>query len=76
MYALIRKFFWVHRLPLSTLLLLVVNLAIVGKLFGVEYSAYNNSIEGTFIAIPRIMAKYPMQWSSSLLSRSDPVVFD
>src|ERR1035438_6848612 len=46
----------------SVLLLLLVNLAIVAKLFGVEYSAYNGSIEGTFIAIPRIMAKYPGQW--------------
>ena len=47
---------------LSVLLLLLVNLAIVAKLFGVEYSAYTGSIEGTFIAIPRIMAKYPGQW--------------
>ena len=46
----------------SVLLLLLVNLAIVAKLFGVEYSAYNGSIEGTFIAISRIMAKYPGQW--------------
>ncbi|MGA3018029.1 MAG: hypothetical protein ABSF62_12990 [Bryobacteraceae bacterium] len=44
------------------LLLLLVNLAIVAKLFGVEYSAYNGSIEGTFIAISRIMARYPGQW--------------
>ena len=47
---------------LSVFLLLLVNLAIVAKLFGVEYSAYTGSIEGTFIAIPRIMAKYPGQW--------------
>jgi len=45
------------------LVLLAVNLVIVAKLFGVEYSAYTGSIEGTFIAIPRIMAKYPGQWS-------------
>jgi hypothetical protein len=45
------------------LLLWAVNLAIVATLFGVEYSAYNGSIEGTFIAIPRIMAKYPGEWS-------------
>lgn len=44
------------------LLLILVNLAIAGKLFAVEYIAYNGSIEGTFIAIPRIMAKYPGQW--------------
>jgi hypothetical protein len=47
---------------LGVLLLMLVNLAIAAKLFGVEYSAYNGSIEGTFIAIPRIMAKYPGQW--------------
>jgi hypothetical protein len=34
----------------------------VWKLFGVEYSAYTGSVEGTFIAISRIMAKYPGQW--------------
>jgi hypothetical protein len=28
----------------------------------VEYSAYNGSIEGTFIAIPRFMARYPGEW--------------
>ncbi|HEY9140429.1 MAG TPA: hypothetical protein VIN93_06025 [Bryobacteraceae bacterium] len=47
---------------LSVLLLVLVNLLIVAKLFGVEYSSYTGSIEGTFIAIPRIMAKYPGQW--------------
>src|ERR1039458_1434845 len=50
------------RVRLSVLLLMLVNLAIAAKLFGVEYSAYNGSIEGTFIAISRIMAKYPGQW--------------
>jgi len=49
--------------PLCTLVLLAINLAIVARLFGVEYSAYTGSIEGTFIAIPRIMAKYPGQFS-------------
>ena len=48
---------------LSVLVLLIIKLAIVATLFGVEYSAYNGSIEGTFIAIPRIMAKYPGEWS-------------
>ena len=52
----------VSRTRLCVLLLVLVNLAIAAKLFGVEYSAYNGSIEGTFIAIPRIMAKYPGQW--------------
>ena len=52
-----------RRLLLCALLLLAVNIAIAAKQFGVEYSAYNISIEGTFIAIPRIMAKYPGQWS-------------
>ena len=43
-------------------LLLAVNLLIAGSLFGVEYSAYNGSIEGTFIAIPRFMARHPGEW--------------
>jgi hypothetical protein len=47
---------------LCAALLLVVNLIIVAKLFGVEYSAYNGSVEGTFIALSRIMAKYPGEW--------------
>ena len=51
------------RVSLCALLLLLVNIAITATLFGVEYSAYNGSIEGTFIAIPRIMAKYPGQWN-------------
>ncbi|MGA3098578.1 MAG: hypothetical protein ABSF25_19165 [Bryobacteraceae bacterium] len=42
--------------------LLAVNVVIAGSLFGVEYSAYNNSIEGTFIAIPRFMARHPGEW--------------
>ena len=48
---------------LSVLVLSIVNLIIVAPLFGVEYSAYNGSIEGTFIAIARVMAKHPGQWS-------------
>jgi len=48
---------------LCVLVLLAVNLLIAAKLFGVEYSAYNGSIEGTFIAIARVMAKYPGEWS-------------
>src|SRR5512144_2680483 len=47
----------------GALAVLLVNLAIVAKLFAVEYSAYTNSVDGTFIAIPRIMAKYPFQWA-------------
>jgi hypothetical protein len=50
------------RVRLSVLLLIVVNLAVAAILFGIEYSAYTGSIEGTFIAIPRLMAKYPGQW--------------
>jgi len=52
-----------RRKALCGLLLLVVNLAIAARLFLVEYSAYSGSVEGTFIAIPRIMAKYRGQWS-------------
>ena len=50
------------RARLGALLVLTANLAIVGSLFGVEYSAYNGSIEGTFIALARLMNKYPGQW--------------
>jgi hypothetical protein len=42
--------------------LLVVNLIVAAPLFGVEYSAYNGSIEGTFIAIARVMARHPGDW--------------
>jgi len=48
--------------PLCVLTLLIVNLAVVAKLFGVEYLAYNGSIEATFIAIARVMVKYPFDW--------------
>ena len=44
------------------LLLVCVNLAIVAPLFGVEYLAHNGSIEGTFIAITRVMAEHPGAW--------------
>jgi hypothetical protein len=39
--------------------LLALNVAIAGKLFGVEYSAYLESNEGTFIAIARQIAEHP-----------------
>jgi hypothetical protein len=42
--------------------LLAVNLAIAAKLFALEYSAYNGSIEYTFIALPRLMLAHPFQW--------------
>jgi hypothetical protein len=41
------------------LVLLALNVAISGKLFGVEYSAYLESNEGTFIAIARQIAAHP-----------------
>jgi hypothetical protein len=47
---------------LCVLLLAALNTVIALKLFGVEYSAYNASVEGTFLAIPRILVKYPGQW--------------
>jgi hypothetical protein len=43
-------------------LLLSVNLVIVAPLFGVEYLAHNGSVEGTFIAITRVMAERPGEW--------------
>jgi len=45
------------------LVLAIVNIVIVAKLFAIEYLSYNGSVEGSFIAIARIMAKYPGQWS-------------
>jgi hypothetical protein len=51
-----------RRVRLSVLLLVLVNLAVIARLFGVEYSACTGSVEGSFIAISRIMAKYPGQW--------------
>ncbi|MCE5306968.1 MAG: hypothetical protein LLG20_04955 [Acidobacteriales bacterium] len=47
---------------LCVLLLLIANLFIVWKLFAVEYSAYTGSIEGTFIAIARVLAEHPGEW--------------
>ena len=48
---------------LCLVLLLGVNLLIVAKLFAVQYLVYNGSVEGTFIALSRLMAKYPGQWA-------------
>jgi hypothetical protein len=42
--------------------LAAANILIAARLFALDYSPYNNSIEGTFIALPRLMAKYPGQW--------------
>jgi hypothetical protein len=47
---------------LCALALATVNLIVAAPLFGVEYSAYNGSIEGTFIAIARVMAQHPGDW--------------
>lgn len=41
------------------IVLLALNVAIAAKLFGVEYSAYLESNEGTFIAIARQIAAHP-----------------
>jgi len=43
-------------------ILLAVNLLVVGKLFGVELSPYTGSVEGTFIAIARVMRQHPFDW--------------
>jgi hypothetical protein len=51
-----------RRVLLCTLLLIALNLLLAARLFGVEYSAYRASIEGTFIALARIMAKFPGEW--------------
>ena len=45
------------------LILAVINIVIVAKLFAIEYLSYNGSVEGSFISIARVMAKYPGQWS-------------
>ena len=44
------------------LAILAVNVLLVRKLFGVEYSAHLGSNEGTFIAIARHVAAYPWEW--------------
>ncbi len=51
------------RVLLCAATVLIANLAIAARQFGVEYSVYNGSVEGTFIAMARLMAKYPGQWS-------------
>jgi hypothetical protein len=48
---------------LRVLVLVIVNLVITASLFGVEYSAYRESIESTFIAVARVMAEHPGEWS-------------
>ena len=54
----------VDRRPLlCALVLLLVNVAIVAKLFGVEFLAYPESNEGSFIAIARLLVEHPGQWS-------------
>jgi hypothetical protein len=50
------------RVLLCVLGLVIVNLVITANLFGVEYSAYRESIESTFIAIARVMAEHPGEW--------------
>ncbi len=47
------------RVLLCSLLLLVVNVVIASRLFRLEYSAYHESNEGTFIAIARVTAEHP-----------------
>ena len=44
--------------------ILILNIALVAKLFRVEYSAYLGSNEGTFIAIARQVAAHPgdLRW--------------
>jgi hypothetical protein len=46
---------------LGALLILAVNVAIAAPLFAIEYSAYRGSVEGTFLALARVMAKHPGQ---------------
>ena len=42
-----------------SLMLLAVNVVLIWPLLQIEYSAYTGSIEGTFIGLARLMAKYP-----------------
>ena len=51
------------RVLLCVFVLAIVNLIIAAKLFGVEYSAYHGSNEGALIAIARVMAEHPGEWS-------------
>ena len=50
------------RILLALAVLLAVNGAVAAKLFGVEFSAYTGSVEGTFIAIARVMREHPFDW--------------
>lgn len=43
----------------AVLILIAINVAIAGAVFGVEYSAYLESNEGSFIAIARGVASHP-----------------
>ncbi len=43
--------------------LFIVNVLIAAPLFRVEYSAYRESNEGTFIAIVRMMSQHPFDWN-------------
>ncbi len=53
-----------HRRALACVAALTAaNLAVAAKLFTVGISAYTGSIEGTFIALSRYMARYPGQWN-------------
>jgi hypothetical protein len=58
-----QKTIWTRPARLGAAFLLFFNLVMVAPLFRVEYSPYTGSIEGTFIAIARILVKYPGQWS-------------
>ncbi len=44
------------------LILIAINAAIASKLFGLEYTGYHGSNEGTYIAMARIMAEHPGEW--------------
>src|SRR5258708_7792079 len=57
---------WIAPYALFPLLVLLANVLIIRKLFSVEYSAYFESNEGTFIAIARQVASHPwdLQWFS------------
>ena len=55
---------WIAPHALFPLFILLANLVIIWKLFSIEYSAYLESNEGTFIAIARQIASHPwdLQW--------------
>ena len=44
---------------LLPVLIFLVNILIIGRLFSVEYSAYLESNEGTFVALTRHVAEHP-----------------